>query len=87
MRVLVKQDSGVYGLGVRTHLAGQVVDVEPYVGPYGDICPDLFQDSAGFVWPANMLERAAPCAKCDTPGAVGFCQRPNDCLGMAKGGT
>lgn len=54
MKAKVKQDCGVYGLP--THSAGMIVEVKPFVGPYGDVCPDLFQDESGYVWKAELLD-------------------------------
>ncbi len=36
--------------------AGMIVEVEPFVGPHGNVSPGLFKGSDGYVWPAALLE-------------------------------
>jgi hypothetical protein len=54
MRAKVTKNYGIYG--IQTHSAGDIVEVEPFLGPYGDKIPELFQDKYGSVWPSELLD-------------------------------
>lgn len=55
MKAKLRESCGVYGIPM--YDPGQEVEVEPFIGPYGDVCPDLFKlVPDGLVVPAKLIE-------------------------------
>jgi hypothetical protein len=54
MKARIKQNVGVLGLSFPVAETGQVIEVEPFIGPYGDVCPGLFKGKHG-VWKEDLL--------------------------------